>query len=62
MAKVTTVILLCQDYGVRKEFPVEQAENILRMRNSGWQIPEDSQYEFKDGIISTRDKGKGQQA
>ena len=40
------------------EFEVSHAERIMKMQNSGWQLPEDSEYELKDGTIVRRDKGK----
>lgn len=62
MAKTTKVKLIRQYDGEQFEFEVDHAERILNIKDSGWELPEDSQYEFKDGIISTRDKGKGKQA
>jgi hypothetical protein len=62
MAKTTKVKLTRQYDGEQFEFEVDHAERILNIKDSGWELPEDSQYEFKDGIISTRDKGKGKQA
>lgn len=44
------------------EFEVGHAENILKMKDSGWALPKDSEYEYKDGTITPRDKGKGKQA
>lgn len=59
MAKVTTVTLATVREGARETFSIDHAERILRMRDSGWMIPEDSEYMFEDGIISRRGKGKG---
>lgn len=53
--KSTKVTLATTD-GDEREFDVEHAERILRMRNSGWVLPEDSEYKFEDGTISRRDK------
>lgn len=59
MAKVTRVALATEHEGVKREFDIDHAERILRMRHSGWVLPTDSEYEYKDGIISRRDKKKG---
>lgn len=60
MAKETKTGLLCEATGEVTEFAVDHAERILRMRNSGWVLPEDSDYELnEDGTLSRRDKKKG---
>lgn len=45
--------------GTKREFEIDHAERILRMQKSGWQLPKDSEFEFKDGTISRRGKEKG---
>lgn len=56
MAKVTMVTLTCQSLGSR-EFEVSHAERLLAMpNNGGWQLPKESEYEYKDGTISRRVK------
>ena len=43
MAKVTEIELIVEDY--RRSFPVEQADELLRIRNNGgWNLPEDSEW------------------
>ena len=43
MAKVTVIELIVEDY--RRSFPVEQADELLRIRrNGGWKLPEDSEW------------------
>ena len=59
MAKVTKVALATVNEGAVREFEIDHAERILRMPRSGWKLPEDSNFEFSDGIISRRDKKKG---
>ena len=60
MAKVTEVQLVCLANGEVTEFAVDHAERILAMRDSGWALPEDSEYELnEDGTIGRRDKKKG---
>lgn len=59
MAKTTKVLLNRQEDGKAFEFEVSHAERILQMRDSGWELPKDSEYEYKDGTITPRDKGKG---
>ena len=58
MAKVTKVALATVNEGAIQEFDIDHAERILRMRNSGWQLPKDSEYEYKDGTISRRNQKK----
>lgn len=58
MAKTTKVSLVRIEDGQAFEFEVTHAENVLRMKNSGWSLPKDSEYELKDGTITPRDKGK----
>lgn len=60
MAKVTEVSLVCLANGEVTGFAVDHAERILAMRESGWALPEDSEYELnEDGTIGRRDKKKG---
>jgi hypothetical protein len=61
MAKTTMVRLTCASLGSR-EFEISHAERLLRMpKNGGWQLPKDSEYEYRDGNINRRAKkgGKG---
>ena len=48
--------------GARAQFDVDHAERILRMRRSGWVLPKDSEYEYVNGNITRKDKGKGDKA
>ena len=59
MAKVTMVTLETYSGEASEKFEVEVAERILRMRDSGWQLPKDSEYEYVNGTINRRDKKKG---
>lgn len=59
MAKVTRVALATVKEGARELFDIDHAERILAMKNSGWKIPEDSEFEYINGTISRRDKKKG---
>ena len=60
MSKQTNVGLICLATGKVTEFEVSHAERILAMRDSGWALPEDSDYELsEDGSINRRDKKKG---
>ena len=56
---MTKVTLATVSEGTRAEFDIEHAERILKMRRSGWMLPKDSEYEFKDGTINRRDTKKG---
>ena len=60
MAKVTKVTLATVSEGARREFDIDHAERILKMRKSGWELPKDSDFELtSDGTISRKDKKKG---
>lgn len=60
MAKVTQVKLLCLANGEVTEFAVDHAERILAMKDSGWALPEDSEFkQEEDGIITRRNKKEG---
>lgn len=56
--KKTVVTLNCPALGDR-QFEVSHAERLLAMpNNGGWHLPENSQYEYKDGSITRRNKKK----
>ncbi len=57
--KKTMVTLETVNGGAKQAFDIEHAENILKMTKSGWVLPADSEFEFKDGTISRRTKEKG---
>lgn len=60
MAKETIVGLLNEATGEVTEFAVDHAERILKIRNSGWRLPDDSEYQLnEDGTLSRGDKKKG---
>ena len=59
MAKVTKVALATENEGAIREFEIDHAERILKIPNSGWQLPKDSEFEYKDGTINRKDKRKG---
>ena len=59
MAKVTRLALATVAEGAIREFDIDHAEHILQIPNSGWQIPKDSDFEYIDGAINRRNKGKG---
>lgn len=56
--KQTKVELITVSDGAKRTFDIEHAERILAMPHSGWALPADSEYEYKDGTINRRDKGK----
>ena len=58
MAKVTKVALATRNEGAIREFAIDHAERILAMRNSGWVLPKDSQFELINGTISRRNQKK----
>ena len=52
--------LLCEATGEVTEFAVDHAERILKMRDSGWVLPEDSEYKLgEDGTLSRESKKTG---
>lgn len=55
-AKKTVVTLVAN--GVERDFELSHAERLLRMpRNGGWELPENSNYEFvNDGLQRRADK------
>lgn len=58
-SKVTMITLSCPSLDDR-QFEVSHAERLLAMpNNGGWHLPENSQYEYKDGSISRRNTKKG---
>ena len=60
MNKTTIVSLVCIATGTTTDFEVSHAERIFAMRDSGWALPEDSEFELKeDGTLSRGDKKKG---
>ena len=59
MAKVTMVALATVSEGAIQEFEIGHAERILAMPHSGWMLPKESAFEYKDGTINRRDKKKG---
>lgn len=57
--KESKLTLVVPDHNIERDFTFAHAEALLALRNNGgWQLPEGSKYEFKDGVISKRSKGK----
>ena len=42
----TSVTLVALPAGTRQSFSIDHAERLLRMPNSGWELPKDSDYEY----------------
>lgn len=60
MGKTTMVSLVCIATGMKTDFEVSHAERILAIRDSGWALPEDGDYELReDGTLSRRNKDQG---
>lgn len=60
-AKTTKVTLVCNVNGKTQEFEISHAERLLRMRNNGgWELPENSTFNFdlNNGFTSKRNKTK----
>lgn len=43
---LTSVTLVALSTGIQKSFSIDHAERLLRMHNSGWGLPKDSDYEY----------------
>lgn len=57
-AKTTTVTLVAN--GVTREFEFSHAERLLRMpNNGGWELTENSKFEFVDNGLRRRKDQKG---
>ena len=55
-----TKVALATKEGEQREFPIGEAEYLLRMRRSGWELPQDSEFErAEDGTITRRNKKEG---
>ncbi len=42
----TFVTLIALPAGIQQSFSIDHAERLLRMPNSGWALPKDSDYEY----------------
>lgn len=68
MAKIArkpgSMVVLETADGTRQEFEINHAERILRHPDSGWDLPEDSPYQFDyyDGITKRTNKGNSTEA
>ena len=51
MAAKTTRITLITKGGRTQDFEVTHAERLLKLRNSAWMLPENSEYRFENGSI-----------
>ena len=49
-AKTTRITLITKD-GRKQDFEVTHAERLLKLRNSAWTLPENSEYRFENGSI-----------
>lgn len=43
---LTSVNLVALSAGIQRSFSIDHAERLLRMPNSGWELPKDSDYEY----------------
>ena len=54
------MVALATKEGTLREFPIGEAETLLRMRHSGWRLPSSSEFERQeDGTIARRNQKKG---
>lgn len=44
--RLTSVTLVAITAGIQQSFSIDHAERLLRMPNSGWELPKDSDYEY----------------
>lgn len=61
MGKKTLIELSHLDGSIKQTFEIGHAERILKHKNGGWKIT-DENYTFKDGSITTTDKGSGKKS
>ncbi len=52
---LTSVTLVALSAGIQQSFSIDHAERLLRMPNSGWELPKDSEYEY-DRVTGLRKK------
>lgn len=62
MAKFTNVELETLDSSRRQTFEINHAERILRIRESGWRLPSDSNYYLDDNGIGYKESKRGSKA
>lgn len=53
--RLTSVTLVALSAGIQQSFSIDHAERLLRMPNSGWELPKDSDYEY-DRVTGLRKK------
>lgn len=53
--RLTSVTLVALPAGIQQSFSIDHAERLLRMPNSGWELPKDSDYEY-DHVTGLRKK------
>ena len=53
--RITSVTLVAITAGIQRSFSIDHAERLLRMPNSGWELPKDSDYEY-DRVTGLRKK------
>ena len=57
-AKVSSVKVVAEKGGAEQELSFVHAERLLRLPGSGWKLPADSPFVFKDNALHLRaDKG-----
>lgn len=49
------ITLVSLSAGIQQSFSIDHAERLLRMPNSGWELPKDSDYEY-DHVTGLRKK------
>lgn len=62
--KPGSMVVLETADGTRQEFEINHAERILRHPDSGWDLPDDSpyQFDFYDGITKRTNQGNSTEA
>lgn len=62
--KPGSMVVLETADGTRQEFEINHAERILRHPDSGWNLPDDSpyQFDFYDGITKRTNQGNSAEA
>lgn len=65
--KEQTVVLVVPGTNIKQAFGIEHAERLLDMgsfKNGGWELPEDSNYQYdeENGLRLKTDKGNSAKA
>lgn len=52
--KITTVTLKVKGKDRKQDFPIGQANTLLKLRNAAWELPEDSKFKWNGEEIAKK--------